>query len=91
MTDYFDPDKNPPLPLIELPDRLNPFRDDDVRIYAKMLTCLPAQNVKALPGSFKSSVHRSAASPSCWPRVADTTIENTSPEDASKRAPSERQ
>ncbi|KAL0933683.1 cysteine synthase K/M:Cysteine synthase B [Colletotrichum truncatum] len=49
VADYFDPDKNPPLPLIEIPDRLNPFRDDGVRIYAKMLTCLPAQNVKSLP------------------------------------------
>ncbi|KAL3295052.1 cysteine synthase K/M:Cysteine synthase B [Colletotrichum asianum] len=49
VVDYFDPDKNPPLPLVEIPDRLNTFRDDGVRIYAKMLTCLPAQNVKSLP------------------------------------------
>ncbi|KAK2741154.1 cysteine synthase b [Colletotrichum kahawae] len=51
VIDYFDPDKNPPLPLVEIPDRLNPFREDGVRIYAKMLTCLPAQNVKSLPES----------------------------------------
>jgi len=50
MQKYFDPDFQPPLPLIELPAKLNPFRDDNVRIYAKMLTLLPAQNVKALPG-----------------------------------------
>ncbi|KAI8294031.1 Cysteine synthase [Colletotrichum sp. SAR11_240] len=50
VVDYFDPDKNPPLPLVEIPDRLNPFREDGVRIYAKMLTCLPAHNVKSLPG-----------------------------------------
>ncbi|KAK7414831.1 hypothetical protein QQX98_006346 [Neonectria punicea] len=49
VADYFDPDQNPPLPLIELPDRLNPFKGDNVRIYAKMLTCLPAQNIKSLP------------------------------------------
>ncbi|KAF4885428.1 Cysteine synthase B [Colletotrichum fructicola] len=49
VVDYFDPDKNPPLPLVEIPDRLNPFREVGVRIYAKMLTCLPAQNVKSLP------------------------------------------
>ncbi|KAF5517460.1 Cysteine synthase [Colletotrichum aenigma] len=49
VIDYFDPDKNPPLPLVEIPDRLNPFREDGVRMYAKMLTCLPAQNVKSLP------------------------------------------
>ncbi|KAL8673108.1 MAG: hypothetical protein Q9168_002463 [Polycauliona sp. 1 TL-2023] len=46
---YFNPDEQPPLPLVELPETLNPFRQDGVRIYAKMLTALPAQNVKALP------------------------------------------
>ncbi|KAK7420422.1 hypothetical protein QQZ08_010409 [Neonectria magnoliae] len=35
VADYFDPDKNPPLPLIELPDRLNPFKGDN--------------NIKSLP------------------------------------------
>lgn len=50
LAQYFDPDRNPPLPLIEVPDGLNPFRRDGVRIYAKMLTALPAQNVKSLPG-----------------------------------------
>ncbi|KAK4155287.1 tryptophan synthase beta subunit-like PLP-dependent enzyme [Chaetomidium leptoderma] len=49
VADFFDPDKNPPLPLVEIPDRLNPYRRDGVRIYAKMLTHLPAQNVKSLP------------------------------------------
>lgn len=47
---YFDPDASPPLPLVEIPARLNPLRDDGVRIYAKMLTALPAHNVKSLPG-----------------------------------------
>lgn len=47
---FFDPDEQPPVPLVELPDTLNPFRKDNVRIYAKLLTFLPAQNVKALPG-----------------------------------------
>jgi len=51
VADFFDPDRNPPLPLVEIPDRLNPHRGDGVRIYAKMLTHLPAQNVKSLPGS----------------------------------------
>lgn len=50
VANYFDPDLQPPLPLVELPNNLNPFRHDNVRIYAKMLTSLPAQNVKALPG-----------------------------------------
>ncbi|CBQ73140.1 conserved hypothetical protein [Sporisorium reilianum SRZ2] len=49
LVDYFNPDKNAPLPLVELPPALNPFYDDGVRIYAKMLTALPATNVKSLP------------------------------------------
>lgn len=50
LRQFFDPDEQPPVPLVELPDSLNPFRKDNVRIYAKLLTFLPAQNVKALPG-----------------------------------------
>lgn len=50
LRDYYDPDKNPPLPLVELPPELNPFHDDGVRIYAKMMTALPATNIKSLPG-----------------------------------------
>ncbi|KUJ13622.1 putative cysteine synthase B [Mollisia scopiformis] len=46
---YFDPDFAPLLPLVEIPDSLNPFREDGVRIYAKMMTMLPAHNVKSLP------------------------------------------
>ncbi|KAK3332273.1 tryptophan synthase beta subunit-like PLP-dependent enzyme [Cercophora scortea] len=49
LAQYFNPDQNPLLPLIELPDALNPLRSDGVRIFAKMLTALPAQNVKSLP------------------------------------------
>ncbi|KAL1636997.1 hypothetical protein SLS58_009523 [Diplodia intermedia] len=46
---YYDPDYQPPLPLVEIPPCLNPYRKDGVRIYAKMMTMLPANNVKALP------------------------------------------
>lgn len=49
LAQFFDPDRNPPLPLVELPDALNPMRKDGIRIFAKMLTQLPAQNVKSLP------------------------------------------
>ncbi|EXU94488.1 cysteine synthase-like protein [Metarhizium robertsii] len=34
---YFDPDLSPPLPLVEITDRLNPYYRDGVRIYAKMM------------------------------------------------------
>jgi len=47
---YYDPDYAPLLPLVEIPDSFNPFKEDGVRIYAKMMTVLPANNVKALPG-----------------------------------------
>lgn len=52
LIDYFNPDKNAPLPLVELPANLNPYYNDGVRIYAKMLTALPATNVKSLPGKY---------------------------------------
>jgi hypothetical protein len=47
---YFDPDVHPFLPLIELPQTLNPFYEDGVRIYAKMMSMHPANNVKIMPG-----------------------------------------
>ncbi|OTB02575.1 hypothetical protein M426DRAFT_74518 [Hypoxylon sp. CI-4A] len=49
VRDYFDPDSTPPLPLVELPEKLNPYRQNGVRIYAKMMTMHPANNVKAMP------------------------------------------
>ena len=51
VRDYFDPDTSPPLPLVEIPDCLNPHRKDGVRIYAKMMSMHPANNVKSMPGS----------------------------------------
>lgn len=50
VRDYFDPELSPPLPLVEIPDCLNPYRDDGVRIYAKMMSMHPATNVKVMPG-----------------------------------------
>ncbi|KAG6354322.1 hypothetical protein INS49_004927 [Diaporthe citri] len=35
--------------MVELPRKLNPFYEDGVRIYAKMMGTLPANNVKSLP------------------------------------------
>ncbi|KAF5673427.1 cysteine synthase A [Fusarium heterosporum] len=46
---YFDPESAPPLPLVELPESLNPYHRDGVRIFAKMMTMHPANNVKAMP------------------------------------------
>lgn len=48
---YFDPDFHPPLPLVEIPRSLNPFYEDGVRIYGKMMSTHPANNVKIMPGT----------------------------------------
>lgn len=47
---YVDPSGKPLLPLVELPDSLNPLRGDGVRIFAKIMTLVPAHNLKSLPG-----------------------------------------
>ncbi|TQS37116.1 hypothetical protein Golomagni_02420 [Golovinomyces magnicellulatus] len=49
LRDYYNPDLQPLIPLVEIPQKLNPFYDDGVRIYGKMMTSLPAKNVKSLP------------------------------------------
>ncbi|KAF4983408.1 hypothetical protein FZEAL_1137 [Fusarium zealandicum] len=49
VSKYFDPESSPPLPLVEIPDSLNPYRRDGVRVYAKMMTMHPANNVKSMP------------------------------------------
>lgn len=49
LINYYDPSCQPPLPLVEIPVSLNPFAADGVHIYAKMMTFLPAHNVKAMP------------------------------------------
>ncbi len=49
VKDFLNPDCNPPLPLVEVPARLNPFVADGVRIFAKLMNFLPLANVKSLP------------------------------------------
>ncbi|RYO74050.1 hypothetical protein DL764_010995 [Monosporascus ibericus] len=71
---YFDPDAQPPVPLVELPEKLNPFREDGVRIYAKLLTCLPAQNVKALPALNMLLHDPSAAEKKCVEVSSGSTV-----------------
>jgi cysteine synthase A len=46
---FLDPDCNAPLPLVELPDSLNPFAGQKVRIFAKLMYLLPLLNLKSLP------------------------------------------
>ena len=59
LRDYHNPDLQPLLPLVEIPDSLNPFKECGVRIYAKMMTLLPAHNIKAFPGQLGAFTIRS--------------------------------
>lgn len=44
---FLDPDDISPIPLVEMPSKLNPLSDEGVRIQAKMMNLLPLGNVKA--------------------------------------------
>ena len=49
IKDYLNPNKLSYLPLVELPNVFNPFYDDGVRIFAKIMTFIGLHNVKAIP------------------------------------------
>jgi cysteine synthase len=46
---FLNPENHPPLPLVELPDRLNPLRGQGVRIFGKLMYLLPLLSIKSLP------------------------------------------
>ncbi|MFY9552291.1 MAG: pyridoxal-phosphate dependent enzyme [Thermoanaerobaculia bacterium] len=48
VKDFLNPDNHPPIPLVELPDRLNPFRAQNVRIFGKLMYLLPLLSIKSL-------------------------------------------
>ncbi|KAL8702447.1 MAG: hypothetical protein Q9201_004383 [Fulgogasparrea decipioides] len=74
IAQFFNPNNLPLLPLVELPSKLNPFRNENVRIYAKMLTAHPAQNVKALPALNMLRHEPSAASKSIVEASSGSTV-----------------
>jgi len=49
VLDFLNPDNAPYTPLVEIPDHLNPYRKNGVRIFAKLMNMLPLSNVKSLP------------------------------------------
>ena len=49
IRDLLNPGKLSYLPLVELPESLNPFVSDKVRIFAKLMYMSPLANVKAVP------------------------------------------
>lgn len=48
LLSYLNPDNHPPLPLVEIPSSLNPYRDKGVRIFLKLMHFLPLANIKSL-------------------------------------------
>lgn len=49
LKDFLNPGRHPNLPMVELPADLNPFADENVRIFAKLMGMSPLANVKAVP------------------------------------------
>ena len=49
IKDFLNPGKLPYVPLVELPEGLNPFLGDGVRIQGKLMNLLPLGNLKAVP------------------------------------------
>jgi cysteine synthase len=49
LFDYLTPGSCGPLPLVELPQSLNPFITDKVRIFVKLMNQLPLTNIKSIP------------------------------------------
>jgi len=49
VKNFLNPEYGPPLPLVEIPNNLNPYRKDGVRIFAKLMNFLPLANIKSLP------------------------------------------
>lgn len=47
IREFIAPENHAPLPLVELPESVNPYRKDGVRIMAKLMTFLPGGQVKS--------------------------------------------
>jgi cysteine synthase/rhodanese-related sulfurtransferase len=49
LLDYLNPNNQPLTPMVELNETLNPFSNQGVRIFAKLMNTTPLANVKYLP------------------------------------------
>ncbi|MCX7928820.1 MAG: pyridoxal-phosphate dependent enzyme [Patescibacteria group bacterium] len=49
LINYFNPESHPPIPLVEIPNDLNPYCEDRVRVFGKIMSATPLANVKCLP------------------------------------------
>jgi cysteine synthase len=48
VRDFLDPERNLPLPLVELPSPITPFQNEKIRIFAKIMYLTPLFNIKSL-------------------------------------------
>jgi cysteine synthase len=74
IRDFLNPQNHPFLPLVELPDHLNPFHADGVRILAKLMYLLPLLSIKSLP-ALNMLLEAEAAGKL---KDVDTIVENSS-------------
>jgi cysteine synthase len=49
ILEYLTPGSMGPTPLVELPEKLNPYHKKGVHIYVKLMQTLPLMNIKSLP------------------------------------------
>lgn len=64
-------------PLVELPEYLNPFYKDGVRVYAKMMNMLPLGNIKSLPAFHMLKSAQMAGSLSQVKEIVENSSGNT--------------
>jgi cysteine synthase A len=77
VRDYLDPGKQPYLPMVEIPDTLNPFAGDRVRIFAKLMSVSPLANVKAVPAYNMMREHYRRGDLDGVTRVVESSSGNT--------------
>jgi cysteine synthase len=49
IKDFLNPSSLGMIPIVELPSSLNPFKEDKVRIFIKLMQFVPLYNIKSLP------------------------------------------
>ncbi len=77
VRNFLDPGRQPYLPLVEIPDALNPFAGDRVRIFAKLMSISPLANVKALPAYNMMREHYRRGELDGVTRVVESSSGNT--------------
>ncbi len=77
VRDFLNPGRQPYLPLVQVPDLLNPFAGDRVRIFAKLMTLSALGNVKSLPAYNMVAEHHRRGELDGVTRVIENSSGNT--------------